>query len=106
MRASLALAALPSLLLAGRAAASIRLYVDAAAPPGGSGFSWASPFDNLQDAFDFAATHQGQSAVDEIWVKAGVYRPTTDVSDPTIRFTLTSSSSLYGGFAGGETLLS
>lgn len=97
---------LATLALASMTQASIRLYVDASAAPGGSGFSWNSPFQDLQTAFQFAATHGGVSAVNEIWVRAGTYVPTTNVNDPTARFELTTASSLYGGFAGGETQLS
>jgi len=41
---------------------------------------------------------------DQVWVKAGTYTP--DASDRTISFILKNNVSIYGGFAGTETLLS
>ena len=43
-----------------------------------------------------------QPAVDEIWVAAGEYKPTTG-DDRTISFVLKDGVAIYGGFAGGET---
>jgi hypothetical protein len=63
---------------------------------GGDGSSWASAFNDLQDALATA------TAGDEIWVAAGTYKPTTD-GNREISFNLESGVSLYGGFAGTET---
>ncbi len=78
-----------------------RLYVDADAPPGGDGLSWATAFDSLEPAIDLANT----AGVLEIWVAEGTYVVT---SNPTSDYWLTLSGGceLYGGFAGGETDLS
>ncbi|MFN4253787.1 MAG: right-handed parallel beta-helix repeat-containing protein, partial [Saprospiraceae bacterium] len=82
-------------------------YVDAAAASGGNGASWACAFQNLQDAINAASSgHQ-------IWVKAGTYKPTKDPfgssspTDPRDKtFYLKNGVKIYGGFDGGETMLS
>jgi uncharacterized repeat protein (TIGR01451 family) len=72
------------------------LHVDAQAASGGDGLSWATAFADLQDAL---------AVVDacEVWVAAGVYRPTADASDRSASFVLKNGVALYGGFAGTET---
>ncbi len=71
-------------------------YVDADATGAATGLSRTDAFTNLQVAL--AAVVAG----DEIWVAAGVYKPTSG-TDRTIRFTLKNGVGLYGGFAGTET---
>jgi hypothetical protein len=70
-------------------------YVNAAAPLGGDGLTWATAHRHPQDAADAAV--QG----DEIWVSAGIYvrRDSADDRILSIRERL----SLYGGFDGTET---
>ncbi|MFN8497388.1 MAG: right-handed parallel beta-helix repeat-containing protein [Anaerolineae bacterium] len=97
--ALLVLFALGVLLGQGRAAdAAGVVYV----VPGGagtqSGASWAN-------AKDLAAALTAANSGDELWVKAGTYKPTT-TTDRTASFTLQSGVALYGGFAGTETLRS
>lgn len=72
----------------------LHVRVDAAA--GGDGTSWATAFDDLQDALDAA----GQDF--EIWVAAGVYRPDRGTGDRESTFNMQSSVALYGGFLGNE----
>lgn len=73
------------------------LFVDRQAAAGGNGGSWASAFSDLQDAL---------AVVDscEVWVAAGVYRPTSDSSDRSASFVLKNGVALYGGFGGTESL--
>jgi parallel beta-helix repeat protein/predicted outer membrane repeat protein len=58
--------------------------------------NWANAC-TLQDALTIA--QEG----DEIWVKAGVHRPTADPSNRSAYFALQNGVTLYGGFAGAET---
>ncbi|MDA0990721.1 MAG: DUF1565 domain-containing protein, partial [Verrucomicrobia bacterium] len=62
-----------------------------------SGASWADAHTNLQSALAAAV------AGDELWVAAGVYRPT---SSATNSFLLKADVGLYGGFTGAETSIS
>ncbi len=64
----------------------------------GSGSSW-NDATTLQQAMEMALFG------DEIWVAAGVYRPTSD-TDRSKSFTLADGIKLYGGFAGTENNLS
>jgi predicted outer membrane repeat protein len=79
-----------------------RLYVDASAAGAGDGLTWSGAFASLQDAI--AAVSEYGGAIDEVWVAAGVYRPTTDTYRGAT-FTLPDGVKLYGGFAGNETSL-
>ena len=62
-----------------------------------NGTGWDDAFETLTFALSKATDG------DEIWVKAGVYRPTTD-TDRTKSFVMKDGVDLYGGFAGTETL--
>ena len=73
------------------------LYVNTGAAGANDGSSWTNAFRSLQDALN--ASVDG----DEIWVAAGVYRPTTGI-DRSISFVMKNGVTLYGGFAGTETL--
>ncbi len=61
------------------------------------GGTWAAAC-SLQTALTNAASG------DEIWVGAGVYKPTTTTTDRTATFTLKNGVAIYGGFAMTETL--
>ncbi|MEE9296537.1 MAG: hypothetical protein V3W34_16455 [Phycisphaerae bacterium] len=80
------------------------LFVDAGATGINNGTSWADAFTDLQDALDVARGSVGY--VDNIWVAKGSYAPDRGTGDRAARFQLVSGVGLYGGFAGGETLLS
>jgi parallel beta-helix repeat protein len=73
-------------------------FVNAAAGANGTGSSWATAYRDLASAI--AAAENG----DEIWVAAGVYRPTTG-ADRTASFKVKTGVAIYGGFAGTETAL-
>ena len=67
------------------------------ATSGSCGADWANPCD-LQYAL-ITVAHQG----DEIWVKAGMYYPTSNPTDRNASFSLRGGINVYGGFAGTET---
>ena len=78
-------------------------YVDDDAGAGGTGTSWTSPFDDLQDALDAA------TGSDVIHVAGGTYVPSVlyDPNDPNAptdprnaTFRLIGQVELYGGYAG------
>ncbi len=76
------------------------IYVDAARPDdSGDGLSWANAKKTLQAALDLAGSG------DQIWMKAGTYKPTTEVEESGTRyqtFQMKEGVAIYGGFAGGE----
>ncbi len=71
------------------------LYVDAGAAPGGDGASWATAFDDLQDAL------AGAESGSQVWLAAGVYRlqPGPGSAPRDVTFSVSPGVSLYGGFA-------
>lgn len=80
------------------------MHVAADASPAGDGQSWGTAFDDLNDALCTAAG--GNGAVDEIWVKNGVYTPDRGSGDRSASFRLRDGMAIYGGFAGNESLRS
>ncbi|HRQ36634.1 MAG TPA: choice-of-anchor Q domain-containing protein [Chloroflexota bacterium] len=76
------------------------IYVHAGATGGSnSGDSWANAYTSLQTALTNAVSGQ------EIWVAAGVYKPTDSPADRDATFPLKNGVAVYGGFAGTETAL-
>ncbi len=73
-------------------------YVDSNVASSGVGSSWATAKKTLGEALALAASG------DQIWVKAGIYRPTAG-TDRTISFIIPTGVAVYGGFAGGESLI-
>lgn len=70
------------------------LYVKANASPGGNGASWATAFQDLQEALSAV---DGCPGIAEIWVAAGIYKPTSG-TDRTIYFVMRAGVAIYGGF--------
>lgn len=98
MRKPLTLAAallLAALLVAPAGAATCQVTPSGAGSQDGSSWANAAP---LQAAL-------GNASCTEIWVQAGVYKPTTG-TDRTISFNVGEGVAVYGGFAGTETLRS
>lgn len=80
-----------------------RYYVNsAAADDSGHGITWETAFKTLGGALAKAHAHPTDGV--QIWVVGGAYQPST--TDPAVSFPLKSKVSIYGGFAGNETLLS
>lgn len=82
-------------------------YVKPVSSGTGDGSSWANASSDLQTIIN------GSSANNEIWIAAGVYKPTqdafgnltpTDLRERT--FHIKDSVKIYGGFIGNETILS
>lgn len=77
------------------------IHVDASAVNNGDGKSWATAFNNLQDALAVAVSGN------KVWVTLGVYYPdvggTQVNNDRLASFTLIDGVSIYGGFNGTET---
>ncbi len=90
----LALVAAPVAPAYGTPAAAIR-YVSPAGVTSGTCSTWATACD-LQYALTTAASG------DELWVKAGTYKPTPG-TDRHATFQLKNGVAVYGGFAGTET---
>ena len=74
------------------------IYVKADASGDNNGSSWTHAYTDLQVALSSAISG------DQIWVASGTYYPTTG-TDQSATFTLANGVSIYGGFAGTETLL-
>ncbi|HEX3122573.1 MAG TPA: carboxypeptidase regulatory-like domain-containing protein, partial [Rhodanobacteraceae bacterium] len=80
---------------------SARCYVQADAKGTNTGASWPNAYTDLQSALH-------DSSCNEIWVARGVYKPTSyvDASSRSASFLMPRGVGVYGGFTGGETLLS
>jgi len=77
---------------------AVVVYVNARKQTGlEDGRSWATAYSDLQEAL--SAAYRGAA---EVWVAAGVYRPTGG-AERRISFRLKKGLALYGGFRGDET---
>ncbi|WP_158600277.1 immunoglobulin domain-containing protein [Fibrisoma montanum] len=70
-------------------------YVKPSASGTGTGSSWANASGDLQ------AMINASQAGDQVWVAAGLYKPTT-TTDRNVSFSIPSGVALYGGFLGTE----
>lgn len=68
--------------------------VDASAPPGGDGQSWATAFQRVQDALAVAGAN------DEVRIAQGVYKPGAPGASRESTFAVPNAVTLLGGFAG------
>ena len=71
------------------------LHVDSTALSGGDGSAWNKAFSDLQHALRVA------QPADEVWVAAGVYKP-TPAMNRTISFEIPGGVAILGGFSGHE----
>lgn len=81
------------------AATGPRCYVNDNAAGANNGNDWTNAYTSLQSAL-------ADANCTEIWVAAGVYKPTTVSTNRSASFALKSGVQVYGGFAGTETTLS
>lgn len=84
-----------------------RVFVRADAAPGGDGNSWATAYDNVQDALDRVGGQSGdeRGVLWEIWVAQGVYTPTKEYFKGlprSVTFEIPDLTAVYGGFWGDE----
>jgi hypothetical protein len=78
------------------------VYVDSSATGLNNGSSWINAFKDLQDALCIAYSID---TVNTVWVANGTYTPSPHGAR-LMSFVIQDSIQIYGGFAGGETLLS
>ena len=76
------------------------MYVDATAPSGGDGSSWAEAFNELHEALEMVGP---TTCSLEIWVARGTYTPTYHPLYVYQSFNLRSGLAIFGGFTGVET---
>jgi hypothetical protein len=92
-----------TLAWASGAQAQTTWYVDDDAGTGGTGTSWTSPFDDLQDALDVATGSDVVHVAGGTYVPSALYDP-NDPNPPTdprnATFRLAGQVELYGGYAG------
>ncbi len=79
------------------------------APPSSGAVLYAAPVatgagncSSWQNACTLYTALQSAGSSAQIWVKAGVHKPTTNSNDRTASFVLKNGVALYGGFAGNE----
>ncbi len=80
--------------------AQLTLHVDASAPSGGNGQSWAGALRDVQDALFFANLRPDRTQPVVIKIASGLYTPDAGTHDRNASFVLNSGISLLGGFAG------
>src|SRR5690606_37580377 len=68
------------------------VYVKHDAAGSGDGSDWTNAYTGLQEAISAAAGGT------QIWVAAGIYKPTANTTERTATFTLKDDVEIYGGF--------
>lgn len=76
------------------------LYVNHLATGDNNGTSWTNAYNNLQDALKTNCPD-----IQQVWVAAGTYYPSSITTDRDATFQLANDLKLYGGFAGTESTL-
>ena len=101
-RLDISIAALAACLSTPAIAGMPVFYVDASAPAGGDGISWATAFNDLQVA---TSAVSGATEPTELWVRAGTYIPVQFFEgDPRLKsFFVLKNVATLGGFNGTET---
>jgi hypothetical protein len=72
------------------------IFVDADASGTHDGASWATAYDDLQDAL-------AETTATEIWIAAGTYKPAAPGGDLAVTFLVDDDLRIFGGFDGSET---
>ncbi|MEM9916558.1 MAG: choice-of-anchor Q domain-containing protein [Bacteroidota bacterium] len=83
-----------------------QFYVKSDATGAGDGSSWTDAYTDLQTALDSVPQATGPGDIPDVWVAAGIYKPTTDAADSSAVFFMSKPVNIYGGFAGTESMLS
>ncbi|MCC5787554.1 MAG: hypothetical protein JJU33_12740 [Phycisphaerales bacterium] len=79
----------------------VPVFVDASAPAGGDGKTWATAYNDLNSLL---GTPRGRCDIPrEIWVAAGTYVPNAPGNARAATFNLSNGDRLIGGFGGFET---
>lgn len=86
------------LLLLGLISISLnaQIFVDQNATGSNDGSSWTNAYTNLQTAIDMALID------DQLWVAAGVYKPSINIEPDSNYFLINKKIEIYGGFFGNE----
>jgi hypothetical protein len=87
------------LLFSGSQALAAVWYVTPTGAGSQNGTTWSAAFSSIQTAINAATTN------DEIWVKEGTYAITPGTDENPSEILVDQDVAIYGGFAGGETLL-
>ncbi len=79
-------------------------FVDESLAVSGDGCTWATAYNNLQDAINGI---ENEGTVTDLWVKAGTYNPgfTGETVTRNTSFNIAATTTIYGGFAGNEVAL-
>jgi hypothetical protein len=76
-------------------------FVDESLVVSGDGCTWATAYNNLQDAIDGI---ENEANVNSLWLKEGTYKPGNSgvTIDRNTTLNISATTSIYGGFDGSE----